>query len=297
MRFLCLHGHGTNSQILETQLEPLRAHLPTDWEFDFLDGEMAAEPATGEMIVQNTPTRCHITDEYILSIGIDQIFPGPYLCYHGEPVPSDVWNAYNLIMDVVREEGPFDGVIAFSQGAAVAATIIAHEAEVNPEADVFKVAVFLSATMPFDMEAGLLTLMYNGHVDTIEAKYQSQSNAAHCEIDNNVNWLEDCRTAGVIQEFQARRAHLHGSGRQSIDVLLRYHPSIHDVKIGIPTVHVIGMKDDYADHGRNLAGICDPKVSRVVTHEGGHQLPRDARTLAKTAEAIQWAVDRTLFLN
>ncbi|CAG8026292.1 unnamed protein product [Penicillium salamii] len=274
MRFLCLHGHGTNSQILESQLEPLRAHLPTDWEFDFLDGEMEAEPATG----------------------VDQIFPGPYLCYHGEPVPGDVWNAYNLILDVVRDEGPFDGVIAFSQGAAVAATIIAHEAKSNPEADVFRLAVFLSATMPFDMEAGTLKLAYDGHVDTLEAKHQRPTNTEHSKMDESVNWLEDCRTAGVIQEFKARRAHLLSSGQQSMEVLLRYHPSIHDVKIGIPTVHVIGEKDNYADHGRNLAGICDPKVSRVVTHEGGHQLPRDVRILAKTAEAIQWAVDRTLFL-
>ena len=48
MRFLCLHGHGTNSQILEAQLDPLRAYLPGDWEFDFLDGEVKCEPSPGE---------------------------------------------------------------------------------------------------------------------------------------------------------------------------------------------------------------------------------------------------------
>lgn len=48
MRFLCLHGHGTNSQILKAQLDPLLARLPSDWEFEFLDGEMNAEPAPGE---------------------------------------------------------------------------------------------------------------------------------------------------------------------------------------------------------------------------------------------------------
>jgi hypothetical protein len=48
MRFLCLHGHGTNSAILEAQLEPIRAHLPAHWEFEFLDGEMEVPPATGK---------------------------------------------------------------------------------------------------------------------------------------------------------------------------------------------------------------------------------------------------------
>ncbi|KAJ5715841.1 uncharacterized protein N7483_013022 [Penicillium malachiteum] len=275
MRFLCLHGHGTNSRILETQLEPLRAHLPSDWEFEFLDGEMSASPPPG----------------------IDQIFPGPYLCYHGEPVPEDVWNAYNLIMEVVQEEGPFDGVIAFSQGAGVASTIIAHEAKTNPEMELFKVAVFLCATMPFDLEAGTLKLSYNGHVDNLEAEYQPPENEENSKGDEAINWLQDCRAAGVIQEFQARRTDVLSSGRESIDVLLRYHPSVNDVKITIPTVHLIGEKDEFADQGRSLAGICDSKLARVVTHEGGHQLPRDPRTLAKTAEAIQWAVDRALYLN
>lgn len=47
MRFLCLHGHGTNSAILEAQLDPIRGQLPSNWEFEFLDGEMDATPATG----------------------------------------------------------------------------------------------------------------------------------------------------------------------------------------------------------------------------------------------------------
>lgn len=48
MRILCLHGHGTNARILESQLERLRAKLPHDWIFDFLDGEHVAPPAPGK---------------------------------------------------------------------------------------------------------------------------------------------------------------------------------------------------------------------------------------------------------
>lgn len=48
MRFLCLHGHGTNSRILETQLELLRTELPHNWEFEFLDGDQEAVPAKGK---------------------------------------------------------------------------------------------------------------------------------------------------------------------------------------------------------------------------------------------------------
>lgn len=37
MRFLCLHGYATNAEVLEQQLLPLRNHLPSDWEFEFLE--------------------------------------------------------------------------------------------------------------------------------------------------------------------------------------------------------------------------------------------------------------------
>ncbi|KAE8150833.1 hypothetical protein BDV25DRAFT_171872 [Aspergillus avenaceus] len=275
MRLLCLHGHGTNSEILETQLAQLRGYLPADWEFDFLDGEMESKPATG----------------------IEDIFPGPYYSYHGVPIPEDVWRAYNFIMDVVQEEGPFDGVIGFSQGAQMAATIIAHEAMINPQADVFKFAVFLSAIMPFDMEAGSLKLTYDDDVDTLEAEYQGATNSQGSMTHNHLNWLNDCRATSVIAEWQGRRSRLPGLGRQSTDILLRYHPSIHGIQINIPTVHVYGLEDQYLHHARGLAGICDPKVSQVVTHEGTHQIPRDGRNLMRIAEAIQWAVDHSLFLN
>lgn len=44
MRFLCLHGFATNVKILEQQMLPLTAHLPSDWEFEFLEASM--EPST-----------------------------------------------------------------------------------------------------------------------------------------------------------------------------------------------------------------------------------------------------------
>lgn len=47
MRILCLHGYGTNGNILSTQLAPIRSQLPEAWEFIFLDGEEVTLPAPG----------------------------------------------------------------------------------------------------------------------------------------------------------------------------------------------------------------------------------------------------------
>jgi hypothetical protein len=47
MRFLCLHGMGTNGQIFEAQLSSIRNQLVGQHEFVFPDGEFECEPAPG----------------------------------------------------------------------------------------------------------------------------------------------------------------------------------------------------------------------------------------------------------
>ena len=47
MRFLCLHGFGTNSSILETQLTGLTKKLGPGHEFIFVDGEEEVGRARG----------------------------------------------------------------------------------------------------------------------------------------------------------------------------------------------------------------------------------------------------------
>ena len=46
--------------------------------------------------------------------GVPAIFPGPYMCYHGEPIQEDIQRAHDLILEVAREEGPFDAVLGLS---------------------------------------------------------------------------------------------------------------------------------------------------------------------------------------
>lgn len=52
MRFLCLHGMGGSSKILEFQLASIRANLPGRHEFVFLDGCVEGDPVYGEYKVR-----------------------------------------------------------------------------------------------------------------------------------------------------------------------------------------------------------------------------------------------------
>ncbi|KAA8564178.1 hypothetical protein EYC84_011125 [Monilinia fructicola] len=73
----------------------------------------------------------------------------------------------------VSENGPFDGVLAFSSGAALAATLIIHKQQQNPKQErlspTFKFAVFFSGGTPGDPAA----LLQRGEIRYL------QSNSRH----------------------------------------------------------------------------------------------------------------------
>lgn len=50
MRFLCCHGRGTNSLILETQLAALRHELGDGHIYDFVEGTVPASLAPGQFL-------------------------------------------------------------------------------------------------------------------------------------------------------------------------------------------------------------------------------------------------------
>ncbi|KAI4146671.1 MAG: hypothetical protein LQ340_005849 [Diploschistes diacapsis] len=104
MRFLCLHGMGTNSNVLETQL----AFYPSN-------------------------------DSYF------QYF---------SPNANSLWLAISQLSAYVEQEGPFDGAIAFSQGASLVSTYLLQFTRQKPgEPLPFRCAIFFAGARPFDVIA------------------------------------------------------------------------------------------------------------------------------------------------
>lgn len=48
MRILCLHGYGTNPEVLKYQISGLRKAADLSWEFYYLPGEVACSAAPGK---------------------------------------------------------------------------------------------------------------------------------------------------------------------------------------------------------------------------------------------------------
>jgi predicted esterase len=83
--------------------------------------------------------------------------------YSNIDIPSTCQASLALIRSYVAEHGPYDAVMAFSQGASVASTFILDEQRHNRIP--FRFAVFFSGVVPLDpeaLEAGRARLMTGG---------------------------------------------------------------------------------------------------------------------------------------
>jgi len=203
----------------------------------------------------------------LICLDVENIFPGPYLCYYNLPTPALVQQAHEYILDIMDEEGPFDGVIGFSQGAALAASMILQHAKACPMNDLFKVAIFAGASLPYNLD---------------DISRLSKHEADISEIPEN------SRNADEPWAFPTKPD-------TSTEVLLgRYHPEVGGARIAIPTVHIIGEQDQFAPQSRLVAKLCSVET-RVIIHNGGHRMPRERQHQMKAVGAVQSTIDSAYF--
>lgn len=190
-------------------------------------------------------------------------------------------NAIELIESTIEEEGPFDGIVGFSQGAALACAYVKQMAGKANKMHGLKFAVFLCASMPFDV-----TRTVNVRVEQTTLIDTSPQN----EIDSaDVLKLEtEMKALGllhVIQELEGKEL-----------TVLRRFAQKHGEKplLDIPTLHLLGKQDtQYYTHGQRLAGLCDAKQTWIIEHRLGHEVPRNAVVVNRMATALEGMVKAT----
>lgn len=79
------------------------------------------------------------------------MYPPPYLAYCTSAFKEDWEDAVSYIEEIIHEEGPFDGVVAFSQGCALAAALMFQRQRLDPDDVAFRFAVFMGAPMPLNL--------------------------------------------------------------------------------------------------------------------------------------------------
>ncbi|OQE46046.1 hypothetical protein PENCOP_c001G03254 [Penicillium coprophilum] len=255
MRFLCLHGAGSNAAVLEAQLAAILKEF-AEHEFHFLQGEVEVEPEKG----------------------VKDYFAGPYLSYFDLCTPSQIRSAFQLLDKAIAEEGPFDGVFAFSQGSALAASYMLYHARHSlPSEQPFRSAVFFSASLPFDSESRPFSVDRSG-----TCYYPLPEASEPCAVNLSATIPELLDPAYVHKWDQTTQfLERYGAGHAV------------SVPIEVPTAHIYALNDSYGSHAAQVQGFCVSWNREVLVHDGGHAIPYHPSTTVKMVECIRKVLDST----
>lgn len=296
MKLLCLHGYGTNAECFKNQLLPTINALGTEPECVFVEGEMSVGKSvfTGD-------------------------FDPPYWAYYEDATSAGVAKAHQLIDEAIETDGPFDGIVGFSQGSGLAISYLLHHQMMHPnEPPKFKFGLFyctsfvLSPNPKYKQEEvmdilnnlteedlrNFHTLIFNPvtqQKDLENAEFMKKLGPSQRSLFKELGWTACCT-------FHTRMQ-LHINDKVDfIDKLKSheiapelfprfFHPVYTSERLRIPTVHVWGRAD--SDPLKRLAilgkELCSAGNVFSVEHPGRHELPLRREDAAAAANAIEKA--------
>lgn len=192
---------------------------------------------------------------------------------------EDIENAISHIHEFIESEDPFDGIIGFSQGGSMAAMLLLQDAA-RPEGPQlpFKLAVFISAFTPHNIESGTIVWDLQGS-ELVPRSFEDLSGPP------NNDWSQNLRTRF---DFKLLQSNIE-SAPFPIEVSLKYIATFDASRITVPTVFVRGAQE--------LSGVgIDELLDLVVTphlmtleHPGGHSFPTNSWEIAQMAEMVMTA--------
>lgn len=223
---------------------------------------------------------------------VDKFFKGPFFFFYKSADIENLRSAHTWLLDLIDRRGPYDGVLAFSQGCALAATLMLEiqTTSEGSKAQPFKFAVFICGGLP------LSYLVEKGY-DVSDAAWQYDKQAALAlSTRASFNALLQCGSqrwnhqdlTGLNDEHSSPNDH-HESplATEVFGFDLAQVADAH--KIRIPTVHIYGSRDPRRGSALQFAGMCDPDKARVACHGGGHDIPRTSEVSDLISRLILWA--------
>lgn len=316
MRFLCLHGAGTNAAIFSAQtckfsstshtttpphlshclfgkrnhqrqcltVSPLTdafrsALCPQTYTFDFVDAPLPCPSYPG----------------------ISIFFPPPYFSFWpptSSPTPSSIRAAHAWLLSLLHRDGPYDGILCFSQGCSLISSFILYHNAEHPEQPLpFKCVIFICGGLPLTVlsDLGLPVSREAWAIDERTGReLRSKARAAEKEfrlileddgLETTTRLLRD-RASSKLDNVATRppfptdRTNIFG-----LDYTL--FPST--MTIPIPSVHIYGGKDPIYPRSMQLAHFAsDERQRRVYDHGGGHEIPRTTVVSERIAALVEW---------
>lgn len=185
----------------------------------------------------------------------------------------------------IKQKGPFDGVLGFSLGSAIAVSYILDQKCKNPDTKppfcfaLFFLPIFIASSDDHCYESLVDRILDNDHSD-----FRTEFPGGDFAL------LLDSKDERVFTEYLKVVLSMHSSvgnilpntrldflsfESQAGNVPRLLHPQIYKERIRIPTVHVSGEKDVYAmaEQSRVAEGLYTPSLTQLYRHDGGHDIP------------------------
>ncbi|CAI6335393.1 unnamed protein product [Periconia digitata] len=187
MRVLCLHASGSNAQTFEDQLSAIRYQLGGRHQYEFVEGTLAAKADLGVTSTLSPDAR--------------------NFAYFEPDSPQSLLAALNDLERYVELEGPFDGLIAFSDAGVLASTFLVRQARRNPKSLGIGMAVFFSGQAPLDPD-----LLADGKLSNLD---HGTVGEVICIPTAHIMGLADCaESEGLVKlcKDQVREVFVHDGG-------------------------------------------------------------------------------------
>lgn len=205
--------------------------------------------------------------------------------------------AVDYLQDILEEEGPFDGIFGFSQGAALTLSYFYQQQLAAAGPLPVKFACLFSTAIPcspdVDMGGTIISKLRALEYDiTDRARCNGQDPLTIAEQEF-VELLQKTVVDAAIHDPRFPWTDINVYRYGECDAIPRVmYPSILAQKIQIPTIHVWGQNDfEYMIKMAELArSICDESMVKTILHGGLHDIPKKQLDIKAVLRTIDWAI-------
>ncbi|ERF76433.1 hypothetical protein EPUS_07313 [Endocarpon pusillum Z07020] len=236
--------------------------------FEFVDGLFPSDPAPD----------------------VPYFYAPPYYAWWEGNTPASVRTSHTWLQSKLARDGPYDGVLLFSQGCSVIASFLLYHQATNPTSPPpFKVAIFICGGIPLsileDLGAKVSQEAHDWDQKTRVLLREKTTDAAAILSHGHDRWGSSAKDDTAEEDPGAKIM----NNPQDVFGLDTTQFSEHS-KIRIPTVHIYGSKDPRRPASLQLACLCRAEVRKIYDHGGGHDIPRRKEVSEAIAGLVRWSV-------